>query len=312
MVLQVGARGANPAHVVVIGNEKGGSGKSTTAMHVAVALMQAGLRVATIDLDSRQRTLTHYVERRRQWAESVPLDLKCPNHVCIAGGSTLRLDDNETIEFAAFFDAVATAEAEHDVIVIDTPGTDCYLMRLAHCMADTLVTPLNDSFLDLQVLGTLDPKTWAVTGESHYAELVRDARRQRRLVDGVRLDWVVVRNRMAGGDIGGGRFGEGLRELASRLGFRPADGLSELPVYRDLFPHGLTALDEVDAERSGGQPGPAHLIARHEVRALIDALKLPLNPRGAPQVAAPALSRSTEDEPIEMLEPVDSLRDSLT
>ncbi len=123
------------AHVVVIGNEKGGSGKSTTAMHVAVALMNVGQRVATIDLDSRQKSFTHYIENRRAWAKRARLDLKLPIHFCVARGNTLKLDENEAIEFAGFADAVASVEKSHDFIVVDTPGTDSYLTRLAHSMA---------------------------------------------------------------------------------------------------------------------------------------------------------------------------------
>ena len=107
-----------------------------------------------------------------------------PVHFCVARGDTLKLDENEAIEFAGFAEAIGAVEQSHDFIVVDTPGTDSYLMRLAHSMADTLITPLNDSFVDFDVLGTIDPATFAVTGESHYAEMVRDARRQRRLIDG--------------------------------------------------------------------------------------------------------------------------------
>jgi len=165
------------AHVVVLGNEKGGSGKSTTAMHVAVALMNVGQRVATIDLDSRQRSLTRYLENRRSWARHARIALKVPTHFCVARGSALRLDENEAIEFAGFAEAIGAVEQSHDFVVVDTPGTDSYLTRLAHSMADTLITPLNDSFVDLDVIGTVDAGTYAVTGESHYATMVRDARR---------------------------------------------------------------------------------------------------------------------------------------
>src|SRR5436309_14394417 len=185
------------AHVIVLGNEKGGSGKSTTAMHVAVALLQAGQRVATIEIDSRQKSFTHYVENRRQWAARTGIKLEIPVHYCVARGSGMRLDEIEAQEFAAFAQAVSSVEQSHDFVVIDTPGNDSYMMRLAHSMADTLIAPLNDSFVDFDVLGTIDPTTYAVTGESHYAEMVRDARRQRRLIDGTRMDWVVVRNRLS-------------------------------------------------------------------------------------------------------------------
>ena len=214
MSLQGIMRGPASAHVVVLGNEKGGSGKSTTAMHVAVALMNVGQRVATIDLDSRQKTFTHYIEHRRAWARHARIELKVPMHFCVAQGTTLKLDENEAIEFEGFAAAVAAIERSHDFVVVDTPGTDNYLTRLAHSMADTLITPLNDSFVDLDVIGTVDPTTYAVTGESHYAAMVRDARRQRRTIDGAHMDWVVVRNRLS---LLGSRnkrlVGEGLGEL---------------------------------------------------------------------------------------------------
>ncbi len=197
MLMQADVGKPFSAHVIVLGNEKGGSGKSTTAMHVAVALLQAGQRVATIDLDSRQKSFTHYVENRRDWAERARIKLEMPVHYCVARGFGLRLDEIEAQEFAAFAEAVSAVENSHDFVVIDTPGTDSYLMRLAHSMADTLITPLNDSFVDFDVLGTVDPTTFEVVGVSHYAEMVREARRQRRLVDGGLTDWVVVRNRLS-------------------------------------------------------------------------------------------------------------------
>ena len=210
-------------HVVVVGNEKGGSGKTTIAMHVAVALLKAGQRVATIDLDGRQRTLTHYVESRRGWARRSQADLELPTHFCIARVEGPMVEKNEAAEFSDFQRAVAAAQDRHDFVVIDTPPHDSYLMRLAHSIADTLVTPLNDSFLDLDVLARIDPVTFDVTGVSHYGELVRETRRHRRAVDGALIDWVVVRNRVSllGSRIQPGVCA-GLGELASRLGFRVA------------------------------------------------------------------------------------------
>ena len=150
--------------------------------------------------------------------------------------------------------------------MVDTPGTDNYLMRLAHSMADTLITPLNDSFVDFDVLGTVDPSTFEVTGESHYAEMVRDARRQRRRIDGVHMDWIVVRNRLSMlGSRNKRLVGEGLTQLGARLGFRCADGLAERVVYREFFPRGLTALDNIDEATLGARPSLAHVTAREEV-----------------------------------------------
>ena len=289
------------AHVVVLGNEKGGSGKSTTAMHVAVALLSLGQRVATIDLDSRQKSFTHYIEHRRAWARRAGIDLKVPVHFCVARGSTLQLDENEAIEFEGFAEAVSAVERSHDFVVVDTPGTDSYLTRLAHSMADTLITPLNDSFVDLDVIGTVDPTTFAVTGESHYAAMVRDARRQRRRIDGMDMDWLVVRNRLS---LMGSRnkrlVGEGLRELASRLGFRCADGLAERVIYREFFPRGLTALDTLDETTLGARPSLAHVTARTEVMRLIEALRLPLDPRGQRRAAARAEWFAALEKPLEI------------
>ena len=209
------------AHVIVLGNEKGGSGKSTTAMHVAVALLQAGQRVATIDLDSRQKSFTHYIDNRRGWAARTGIKLEIPVHYCIARGAGVRLDEIEAQEFAGFAQAVSAVEQSHDFVVVDTPGTDSYMMRLAHSMADTLITPLNDSFVDFDVLGTIDPISFEVAGVSHYADMVREARRQRRLVDGGLTDWVVVRNRLSTlGSRNRRLVGEGVDSLAKQLGFR--------------------------------------------------------------------------------------------
>jgi len=180
MLLQTSQGQSGSAHVVVLGNEKGGSGKSTTALHIAVALMKAGQRVATIDLDCRQQSFTRYINNRSAWARRTGLDLEIPAHSCIRLGETMQIADNESSELQQFMDAVSAVERAFDFIVIDTPGSDSYLMRLAHSMADTLITPLNDSFVDFDVLGSVDPTTFETMGVSHYAEMVREARRQRR------------------------------------------------------------------------------------------------------------------------------------
>jgi chromosome partitioning protein len=301
MLVQASMRRGASAHVVVLGNEKGGSGKSTTAMHVAVALLNCGQRVATVDLDSRQKSFTHYVENRRTWAKLARLDLKLPIHFCIARGTTLKLDENEAIEFTGFAEALSSIEQSHDFVVVDTPGTDSYLTRLAHSMADTLITPLNDSFVDFDVVGIVDPTTYAVVGESHYAEMVRDARRQRRLVDGARMDWIVVRNRLSMlGSRNKRLVGEGLSHLAARLGFRCVDGFAERVIYREFFPRGLTALDCLDEDTLGARPSLAHLTAREEVMDLIAALKLPLDERGQRRAAARAEWFSAQDQPLEV------------
>jgi len=289
------------AFCVVLGNEKGGSGKSTVAMHIAVALLKAGQRVATIDLDSRQKSFTHYIENRRAWAKHAGLDLEIPSHYCIARKDGALVSDNETGEFNEFAGAVDAIEHAYDFIVIDTPGHDSYLMRLAHSMADTLITPLNDSFVDFDVLGTVDPVTFAVTGPSHFADMVRDARRQRRAVDHATIDWIVVRNRLS---VLGSRnkrlVGESLQELSLRLGFRSVDGFAERLIFREFYPRGLTALDNVDEETLGTRPSMSHVTARQEVETLLRALKLPIDERGMRRAAARQEWFAAQAQPLEL------------
>ena len=179
-----------PVRVIVVANEKGGSGKSTVAMHIAVALLKRGLRVATIDLNSRQKTFTHYVENRCTWADALPAASKAPS-ICVSA-RRMKLMSAEVLS-----NALDRLGHNHDFVVIDTPGYDSPMMRLAHSMADMLITPLNDSFVDLDVLGSLDPDTMAVTAISHYAETVEQARHQRRVSGLEATDWIVLRNRLS-------------------------------------------------------------------------------------------------------------------
>jgi chromosome partitioning protein len=301
MLVQASSGTPRSAHVIVLGNEKGGTGKSTLAMHVSVALLKAGQRLATIDLDSRQKSFSRYIENRRAWIERAGIELELPTHYQIARAEGARVEDNEAAEFACFAEAVTAVEHSHDFVVIDTPGADSYLSRLAHAMADTLVTPLNDSFVDFDVLGCVDAATFAVTGVSHYAEMAREARRQRRLVDGGLTDWIVVRNRLALLASRNKRLvGEGLSELGLRLGFRVAEGFAERPVYREFFPRGLTALDNLDEITLGERPSSLHVTARQEVQSLIEVMKLPIDDRGRRRAAARAEWIATLDKPLDL------------
>lgn len=289
------------AHVVVLGNEKGGSGKSTTALHIAVALLKAGQRVATIDLDCRQQSFTRYIANRSNWARHSGVELEVPLHCCIKLGDTMQIADNEASEFEQFMAAVSAVERDYDFIVIDTPGSDSYLMRLAHAMADTLVTPINDSFLDFDVLGTVDAVDYAVTGASHYAEMVRDARRKRRQLDGAGTDWIVVRNRLSMlGSHNKQLVSDGLKQLSQRLGFRAIDGFAERVVYREFFPRGLTALDDLNEVTLGRRPSMGHVTAREEVTGLLRQLKLPLDERGRRRASNRAEWYAQLDQPLEV------------
>lgn len=301
MLVQSSQGQSGSAHVIVLGNEKGGSGKSTAALHIAVALLKAGQRVATVDLDCRQQSFTRYINNRSAWARHAGLDLELPVHRCIKLGETMQIAENESAELQQFVDAISAVERTFDFIVIDTPGVDSYLMRLAHAMADTLVTPINDSFLDFDVLGTIDPATYAVTGVSHYADMVRETRRKRRQLDGATTDWIVVRNRLSMlGSRNKQLVADGLKELSLQLGFRALDGFAERVAYREFFPRGLTALDDIDEVTLGTRPNLGHVTAREEVTTLLRQLKLPLDERGRRRAADRTEWFSQIDKPLEL------------
>jgi chromosome partitioning protein len=259
--------------VIVVANEKGGSGKSTVAMHIAVALVRAGQRVATIDLDTRQRTFTHYVENRRDWARRTGRDLPMPDHFRFGNVNQPTAQDASAGR-KALTETIGTLGRSHGVVVIDTPGHDSYLMRQAHMLADTLVTPLNDSFVDLDVLGSVDPESFRVAGISHYAVMVQEAQRQRE-IDHATIDWIVLRNRLSAlGSRNKRLVGEGLAELSLRLGFRHLEGLAERMIFRELFPRGLTAVDDIDEVTLGTRPTVSHVTARLEMQNLLAGLFL--------------------------------------
>ncbi len=265
------------AHVIVLGNEKGGSGKSTVAVHIIVSLIKSGYRVASIDTDSRQLSLTRYLENRSRWARKTGNQLELPTHFSVKAGDGETVSDIQAREHAAFREIVERLVDTCDFVIIDTPANDTYRMRLSHAMADTLITPINDSFIDLDVLGRVDPADFSIAAVSQYAELVREERRKRHLADYGETDWVVVRNRLASlTSRNEQNVIKGLREMSEMLEFRIAHGVSERVIFRELFPIGLTVFDPFEHASLGVKPTPSHVAARHEVTDLIRYLNLPV------------------------------------
>ena len=186
---------AGRAHVVGVGNEKGGSGKSTTAMHVIICLLQQGRAVASIDVDSRQGTLSRYLANRETFVKASGNDLKKPDHYTV--DPLAEGHEEEEAEQDKLRLLIEGAYVNHDVVVIDTPGTDHALSRLAHSYADTLITPINDSLVDLDVLAHVDGRRMAIMGPSHYAEMVWEQKKVRAERDGGSIDWIIMRNRLS-------------------------------------------------------------------------------------------------------------------
>jgi chromosome partitioning protein len=261
--------------IVVVGNHKGGTGKSTVAMHVVVALIDSGKRVATFDLDLEQQTLTRYIENRHEWARQNGVVLGLPRHVPIVAPDWTGAEDGEAGAVERFIGALADLQSGIDVIVIDTPAGPHQLSLLAHGMADTLVTPINDSFVDLDLMVMIGPAGGSAPRPSRYAKAVAAALAGRRNVCGRPSDWVVVRNRIPPASRRGDRaVGNALDLIAPQVGFRTVAGLAERPVFRQLFPFGLTAFDPWSGPVAGVKPKMSQLLARVEMRGLVEALGL--------------------------------------
>ena len=275
------------AHVVVCGNEKGGSGKSTVAVHIAIALIATGRSVATIDLDSRQLTLTRYLENRRQHVAKHGCSIRLPVHIHLKGSEHEQRSEADRRERGELEDALEMLRHRHEFVVVDTPGFDTNLSRVAHSLADTLVTPMNDSFIDYDVLARVDPETGNVVGQSQYALQVREARRQRAGRGMRMLDWVLVRNRLASiGSRNQRKVQESLRLLGTELGFRLVDGVAERVVYRELFAHGLTVLDDPLDHVPELSARSSHEAARGDILRLVESLDLPKAGEGDPRETA--------------------------
>lgn len=250
-------------HHIIFANEKGGTGKSTTAVHVAVALTMQGHKVAVLDLDPRQRTVTRYLENREETARRRLIALPTPRYAVYGGDSIAGLEE-----------AVAQVTEGADFLVVDTPGRDDDFAKHMAARAHTLVTPMNDSFVDFDLIGQVDPESFKVRKLSFYSELIWDARKERAKADGISIDWVLLRNRLQHIEARNmRRVGDALGELSKRVGFRVIPGLSERVIYRELFPSGLTLLDKGHL----GELGVSHIAARQELREMVAGLSLPLN-----------------------------------
>jgi chromosome partitioning protein len=260
-------------HIIVLGNEKGGSGKSTTAMHLTVALMKQGATVGCVDLDARQASLSRIIENRQTFMESKGLNLELPKSQRVLRSQADRrakAEAEETEAFEAAFDAVSDC----NFVVIDTPGSDTFLSRLGHTYAHTLITPLNDSFLDLDLLARIDESGRKILGPSVYSQMVWEQRQQRAMAGGEPIDWIVMRNRLAHLEARNMReIGRLLDQLAKRIGFRLAPGFGERVIFRELFLKGLTLLD-LKEKGTGVKISMSHVAARQEVRALLAAIGL--------------------------------------
>jgi chromosome partitioning protein len=277
------------AHVIVVGNEKGGAGKSTVAMHLISSLLQGGAKVAAFDLDLRQQSMARFFTNRQAWAAANQVVLPGPQVMALSDddAALARREPGEAVE--RFGEAFERAKAASDFMIIDTPGSDNLLMRAAHGKADRIVTPINDSFVDFDMLGHLDPVTLDLTKPSLYSETVWEARKTRLTQERRTIDWLVLRNRLATTESRNRkRLDERVQALSRRVGFRVGPGLRDRVIYRELFPFGLTIAD-LSASVRPVAVSLSHVAARQELRAIMTALGLDVE---APAPAAPPSGRT--------------------
>ncbi len=267
-------RGVRVAHIIVVGNEKGGSGKSTTCMHVATALVRMGHRVGALDLDLRQRSFGRYVENRLAYLRRTGLTLPSPDYRDMPELDAATIPAGENAYDHRLSAAISMLEPTSDFILIDCPGSHTRLSQVAHSLADTLITPLNDSFIDFDLLARVDYETGRVKGPSIYSEMVWNARQLRAQAGLKPIDWIVLRNRLGAQQMHNKKkVGAALEDLSKRIGFRVAPGFSERVIFRELFPRGLTLLDLKDT--GVDQLNISNIAARQEVRDLLREIRLP-------------------------------------
>jgi len=260
VVADVARRPHHFEQVITVANEKGGAGKTTLAAHIAVSLASAGYRVLAIDLDRRQRSLSRFFASRDATARRLGVGLPMVRHIVL----------NQT-SGAMLFQEIARAGPDCQVVVIDAPGADSPIVRRAIAMADKLVTPVNLSFVDLDLLAHFNPVTQDYVSPGCFAEAVQGLAATRAEMGMAATDWIVVPNRIrSGSDKARESCFTALRRLTMQVGFRLGTGLGERAAFRELQLLGLTQLD---LQHIPALPR-AHSVARKEILRLHSELRL--------------------------------------
>lgn len=264
----------NSSYVIVVGNEKGGAGKTTSTMHLIASLQNLGFKVASIDTDYRQASLTRYLENRNKTIETNNLDIASPSHYRIEAVIHDSVAEIERQEREQLENIITKESPLVDFIIIDTPGSNSHLSRVAHSYASTVVTPINDSFVDLDLLALVDGENMSIVKPGIYSQMVWEQKMERAGRDRGSVDWIVLRNRLSVTDAKNKRNVENVvGQLAKRVGFRVAPGFGERVIFRELFLKGLTLLDLLDPKLKF-QFTLSHIAARQELRNFIRSLNI--------------------------------------
>jgi chromosome partitioning protein len=243
-------------------------------MHVATTLARLGHKIAGLDLDLRQRSMGRYLENRLNFMANSNLDLPMVSLFDLPEIDPNSLQPGENIYDLRLSAAISELEPKYDFILIDCPGSHTRLTQVAHSLADTLITPLNDSFVDFDLLALTDDKGEAIKGPSVYSEMVWNARQLRAQAGLPPIDWIVIRNRVGSQRmVNKEKMERAILLLSKRIGFRVSPGFSERVIFRELFPRGLTLLDLKDVGVK--QLNISNIAARQELRDMMKTLELP-------------------------------------
>lgn len=231
-------------YIIVVGNEKGGAGKTTLSMHLICGLLDRGLTISSMDSDCRQHSLTRYIQNRQTYKDSHnETAIQMPKHFLLENSNKNSIQEKDAEERKNFENLLNEAKIGADVIVIDTPGSHTFLSNLAHSYADIVITPINDSFVDLDVMAKVDEKG-KVVSPSIYSQTIWEQKMERAKRDGKSIEWFVTRNRLSNIDAKNKRhMSQALEELSKRIGFNIISGFSERVIFKELFLQGLTLLD---------------------------------------------------------------------
>ncbi|RZI47655.1 ATPase [Rickettsiales endosymbiont of Peranema trichophorum] len=256
------------ARVIVLGNEKGGSGKTTTAMHLIVSLLNLQFKVGSIDIDTRQCSLTRYMENRTITKDKLGIPLLLPTHSVIPNNKGAGVKEEEA--FLTVFNAM---KESNDFIVIDTPGNDSPLSRIAHFWANTVITPLNDSFVDVDLIGKISADSLDVITPGVYSAMLWEQKVKRAAQDGTEIRWIIMTNRLSQLEsINKRNVDSALNKLSKKFGFVISPGFSDRVIFKELFLHGLT-LHDVNICQIVRMTS-SMVAARQELRQLMQTLKL--------------------------------------
>lgn len=261
------------SYIIVVGNEKGGSGKSTLSINLAIAFLYSGYKVATIDLDGRQGTLTHYVENRVRNIKDNNINLPMSEHLVVTPSQFTSKKSSEEDEAQLDLE-IQDLKKDYDIIIIDTPGTYSLLSNAGHKNADILITPVNDSLVDIDVIANIDPYTKQVISESQYTENIRDIQKQREKLGKAPLRWIVLRNRISHINAKNKReVGSILKLLQEKIGFTYIPGIGERVVYKEMFLKGLTILDLI--KMNNEEIAISHIAAKNELLNILQTINIP-------------------------------------